>query len=186
MDKKIAKLLEASKIKFKILEHRKVYTAFTEAETQHVDPKTVVKTVLVKFANFKLHTNQKGAIEPLEMALVAVPAGKHVDFKKIAKFATDIQSKLYKSLVKTQPKLKKPAAVAVKMASEKDITTKLKAKVGLLSAFSQVYGFPLLFDKKLAKNKKLVIAAGSYTESVEVATKDFLKHMYGSQGNFSK
>ena len=49
MDKKIQKYLETSGVKFTPIKHRKVYTAFNAAETQGVNMKEVVKTVLVKF-----------------------------------------------------------------------------------------------------------------------------------------
>lgn len=58
MEKRIQKYLETSVIKFSSLKHRKVYTAFTAAETQNIKPKEVVETVLVKFDNveFSIYT----------------------------------------------------------------------------------------------------------------------------------
>ena len=50
MDAKLKKFLDNSKIKYKVVEHKKVYTALNEAETQHLNEKTVAKTVLVKMA----------------------------------------------------------------------------------------------------------------------------------------
>jgi prolyl-tRNA editing enzyme YbaK/EbsC (Cys-tRNA(Pro) deacylase) len=196
MDKKIQQLLTQNKIKFKTIQHRKVYTAFTEAETQHVDPKTVVKTVFVKLSKPTTHLLQDGKVSVLDSILVAVPAGKRVDFKKIAKAVNEHAVKSYKIMIKTPSNspskrgrtgtVKKPPVITVKMANEKDILKKLKTKVGLLSAFSQIYNLPLLFDKKLLKNKKLILSAGSYTESIELSTKDFLKIMVGMQGNFTQ
>lgn len=186
MDSKIKKLLEQNKIKHKLIEHKKVYTAFTEAETMGSDPKAVVKTVFVKFSKPAAFALGNGKVAMADAALAAVPAKKRVDFKKIAKSINDHQQKSYKILLKSDPKQKKPSNITVKMASEKDIKKRLETKVGLLSAFSQIYGLPLLFDKKLAKNKKLVLAAGSYTESLEIPTKDFLKIMSGVSGNFTQ
>lgn len=71
MDNKLKKFLDSNKIKYEVVEHKKVYTAFNEAETQHVNPKEVAKTVLVK-------TDK-------DFALVVVPAAKYVDFKKVKK-----------------------------------------------------------------------------------------------------
>lgn len=71
MDTKLKKFLDQNKIKYKVEEHKKVYTAFNEAETQHLKPKEVAKTVLVKA--------DKG------YALVVVPAQKRVDFNKVKK-----------------------------------------------------------------------------------------------------
>jgi prolyl-tRNA editing enzyme YbaK/EbsC (Cys-tRNA(Pro) deacylase) len=187
MDTKIKKLLDSNKIKYKLVEHKKVYTAFTGAQTQHIDPKTVVKTVLVKISKPLTHLQSGGKIKPAEFILVAVPAKNRVDFKKIAKAINEHMAKSYKIAVKEFPKLKKPAVITIKMAGEKDITKKLKTKVGLLHPFTQIFDLPpLLIDKKLTKNKKLIVPAGSYVESLEISTKDFLKISSGVEGNFTE
>lgn len=188
MDKKIQKFLEAKKIKYKILEHRKVYTAFTAAETQHVDTKQLVKVVLAKLSQPTIPLLKHGQPDRLELKFifVAVPAGKRVDLKKIAKVINDYQEKNYKLLIKQGEKVKKPSKITAKLAGEKDIEKHLKTKVGLLHPFSQLFGLPILFDKKLEKNKKLIVSAGSYTESVQLNTKDFLKLMEGIMGSFTE
>lgn len=71
MDKKLERLLSDNKIKYKTHEHKKVYTAFNEAETQGLKGKEVAKTVLVKADK--------------SYALVVVSAVKHVDFAKVKK-----------------------------------------------------------------------------------------------------
>jgi Ala-tRNA(Pro) deacylase len=186
MDSKIKKLLDSNKIKYKLVEHKKVYTAFNEAETQHIDPKSVVKTVFVKLSKPTTHLVQSGDIKVIDSVLVAVPAKHRVDFKKIAKAVNDHAAKSYKQMTKNNPKVKKPAAVSVKMANEKDITKILKTKIGLLHPFGEVFGVPLLLDKKLGKNKKVIVPAGSYTESLEINYKDILKITPGMEGNFTE
>lgn len=202
MDTKIKKLLDSNKIKYKIQAHRKVYTAFTEAETQHIDPKTVVKTVFVKLSKPSTHLLKDGKIAVIDSVLVAVPAKHRVDFKKIAKAVNDHAAKSFKLMEKSarssQPthglkktadksaNYKKPSAVTAKVANEKDITKKLKTKVGLLHPFAEIFGIPLLLDKKLSKNKKLIAPAGSYTESLEISYKDLLKVTPGMEGNFTE
>jgi prolyl-tRNA editing enzyme YbaK/EbsC (Cys-tRNA(Pro) deacylase) len=99
------------------------------------------------------------------LALVIVPAGKYVDFKAIQKAL----------------KVKKIA-----IATEKDIAKYLKVKVGLLHPFGNLYKIPTLIDRGFAKAKKFVAAAGSYTESVEIALKDFEKLAQPIKGIFSK
>ena len=71
MDKKLQKFLDSNKVKYKVVDHKKVYTALNEAETQHLNEKTVAKTVLVK-------TDK-------DYTIVVVPAAKHVDFNKVKK-----------------------------------------------------------------------------------------------------
>ena len=97
--------------------------------------------------------------------LIVLPAGKYVDFSGIKKAL----------------KAKK-----VSMATEKDITKYLKTKVGLLHPFGQVYKLQTLLDKSMAKAKKIIASAGSYTHSLEISPKDFEKLVKPIKGAFSK
>jgi prolyl-tRNA editing enzyme YbaK/EbsC (Cys-tRNA(Pro) deacylase) len=185
VDSKIKKLLDQNKIKYETLEHRKVYTAFNAAETQHVDAKQVVKTVYIKLSKTAV-LNMGDNIKAADGCLVAVPAGKRVDLKKIAKAINDLQEKTYKLQVKTNLKAKKPAKITAKLANEKDITNKLKTKVGLIAPFGELYNLPVLTDKKLSGIKKLIVSAGSYTESLEIAVKDYVKLINPILGNYTE
>jgi Ala-tRNA(Pro) deacylase len=98
-------------------------------------------------------------------AIVVVPASKYVDFKAVGKTL----------------KAKK-----VMMAKEADMARYLKTKIGLLHPFGNLYKIPTLLDKAVAKSKKLIASAGSYTESIEVALKDFEKLTTPIKGIFSK
>ncbi len=97
--------------------------------------------------------------------LIILPAGKYLDFNGIKKAL----------------KAKK-----VSMASEKDIIKLLKTKVGLLHPFGLQYKLQTLLDKSIAKSKKLIASAGSYTHSVELSIKDFEKLVKPIKGVFSK
>lgn len=99
------------------------------------------------------------------VAIVIVPAGKYIDL----------------AAVKASLKAKK-----VSLAKEKDITKYLKSKIGLLHPFGNLYKVPTLIDKNFAKAKKLVASAGAYTESLEMAIKDFEKLVQPIKGMFSK
>lgn len=99
------------------------------------------------------------------LALVVIPAGKYTDLAKVKKALR---------------------AKKIALASESDITKYLKTKVGLLHPFGHIYKIPTLLDKSLAKAKKMVAAAGSYTHSVEMAVKDFEKLVQPVKGIFSK
>jgi Ala-tRNA(Pro) deacylase len=182
MDTKLKKLLETSKIKYKLTEHRKVYTAFNAAETQHIKPKEVAKTVLLKLAKKSNLPNYDSA----EFVMVVIPSQKYVDFKKVDKLLFDAQTKHYKTLVKTEPKTAKPVKTKCSMAKEKDITSKLKSKVGLLTPFSSLFSVPVLLDKALSKNKSIILPAGSYTDSITLPVSAYLKLENPLLGNFSK
>ncbi len=147
--KNLEKLLKQSKIKYEVVEHRKVYTAFDSAETQDIKLTEVAKGVLVKGKK--------------NLYIAVLPAGSNCDFKALGKLTTDKLS----------------------MAKEKDITTKLKTKVGLIAPFGSLYKLPVFLDKKLAKVKRLNIPAGSYTESIEINLKDYLKLENPVLGSFS-
>ncbi|MFA6028012.1 MAG: YbaK/EbsC family protein [Patescibacteria group bacterium] len=72
--KKIIKYLEDNKIKYEVVEHRKVFTALDSACTQRLKPNLVVKTLVMKI--------DKG------YGLALLPAGKNLDkakFKKATK-----------------------------------------------------------------------------------------------------
>src|SRR3989338_3820007 len=146
--KNLEKLLKQNRIKYEVVEHRKVFTAMDASATQHIKQSEVAKAVLLKGKK--------------NLYLAVLPAGNNCDFKALSKLAGD----------------------KVSMAKEKDITVKLKTKVGLIAPFGSLYKLPMFIDKKLLKNKKINLPAGSYTESVALATKDYLKLENPIVGNF--
>jgi prolyl-tRNA editing enzyme YbaK/EbsC (Cys-tRNA(Pro) deacylase) len=186
MDKKIQKYLENAGLTHELVEHRKIYTTFNAAETQHADIKHVVKTVLVKFdkAFIPLFFKQLKPVK-IQHALVSVPADKRVDFKKVANLIVDLQTKEYKKLVKQNPKLTRPTKLKASMAKEKDIAAQLGIKKGLPSPMP-IYGLPILLDKKLTKPKKLNMNAGSFTESIEILSAKYIKTVEPILGNFTE
>ncbi len=157
----LIKYLENAGAKFKILAHKVVYTAHDEAETQKKKLTEIAKTVLVKADK--------------ALALVVIPANKYVDFKSVKKALSA------KGGSASGGKVKK-----VEMAKEIDITKKLKSKIGLLHPFGNLYKIPTLLDKTLTRSKKIIAAAGSYTESIELSVKDFEKLVQPVKGAFSK
>jgi len=170
MDAKLKKFLDSNKIKYKVVEHKKVYTALNEAVTlastsrgrsgQHLNEKTVAKTVLVKA--------DKG------YALVVVPAAKHVDFNKVKKALASARGGSAFGGKK------------VSMAKESDMAKVLKTKIGLVHPFGNLYKLPVLIDNSLLKQKEIITSAGSYTESIEIKPKDYEKLVQPIKGGFSK
>lgn len=156
INKSLEKLLKQNKIKYEVVEHRKVYTAWDAAETQHVKLTDVGKAVLLK-GNLPAGRQEKN------LYLAILSAGNNSDFKKLSKLIGD----------------------KVSMAKEKDITAKLKVKVGLIAPFGSLFGLDVYLDNKLAKTKKLILPAGSYTESVRLNTKDYIKLEHPTLGAFS-
>ncbi|MBC7073960.1 YbaK/EbsC family protein [Candidatus Parcubacteria bacterium] len=71
LSKKILNFLEKSRAKYKVLNHRTVYTAFDKSQTLKVSPKIVGKTLILKA--------QK------ELIFVLISADKNLDLDKIKK-----------------------------------------------------------------------------------------------------
>jgi Ala-tRNA(Pro) deacylase len=151
LSNQITKLLDSAKIKYKVLEHKVVYTAHDTAQTTKKKLGEIAKVVLVKADK--------------DFALIVLPAGKYLDLSGIKKAL----------------KAKK-----ISIASEKDVYKHLKTKVGLLHPFGSVYNIQTLLDKGMAKAKKMLASAGSYTQSVEISLKDFEKLVKPIKGAFAK
>jgi len=94
--KKVLNFLEKSKIKFEIIEHKKVFTAFDKSQTLKVPQKIVGKTLVLK-ADKKL-------------ILALIPANKKLDLRKLKKFGKKIEL-AKESLIKKKLKGVKVGAV---------------------------------------------------------------------------
>jgi len=70
---KLIKFLDSNKIKYEVIKHRTVYTAFDKAATLRVPPKIVGKTLVIKLEK--------------SPALVLIPANKNLDKQKLKKIA---------------------------------------------------------------------------------------------------
>jgi len=69
--KKIINFLEKAKIKYEMIEHRTVYTAFDKAATLRVPEKMIGKTLVMKIGK--------------KAALILIPANKNLDIPKLEK-----------------------------------------------------------------------------------------------------
>ena len=162
LSNQITKLLDQAKVKYNVLEHKVVFTAHDVGATTKKKLGEIAKVVLVKVDTTP---STKGGLRSASWALIVVPAGKYIDLKGIKKAL----------------KAKK-----ISIASEKDILKHLKTKVGLLHPFGSQYKIQTLLDKGMAKSKKMIASAGSFTHSVELGLKDFEKLVQPIKGVFSK
>ena len=161
LSNQITKMLDGAKVKYKVIEHKVVYTAHDAAQTTKKKLGEIAKVVLVK-ADLPRSAGGKAG---KDLALIVLPAGKYLDLKGIKKAL----------------KAKK-----ISIASEKDITKYFKTKIGLLHPFGSVYNVQTLLDKGMTKSKKIIASAGSYTHSVELSLKDFEKLVKPVKGLFAK
>lgn len=69
-------------------------------------------------------------------------------------------------------------AIGVKkatIANEKDMLVKFKMKPGSMTPFGAVHKVSVVLDKGLLKTEKMLFGAGSFTESVRLKMKDYIK-----------
>lgn len=89
-------------------------------------------------------------------SIVIVSAGHMIDTKKLSKALK---------------------ASSVQFVKEKDMLKQLKmGRKASLSSFGSMHGLPVLLDKAFAKQKKVLFSGGSFTQSIHMAMKDFIKH----------
>lgn len=160
MNKKLLKKLEESKLKYEVIKHRKVFTAYDAAATLHVKLNMIAKSLLVKM-NKPLAHGQK----PYSIAIV--PADKNIDLKKLAKVMSTKEVRVTK----------------VELPKEGAMKTHFKVKPGTMSAFGSLYKIPLFVDKSLKGG--VLFSSGEFTESVKMAVKDLIKFEQAKEGNFS-
>lgn len=70
INKKVIKVLEDNKIKYEILTHRKVYTAFDASQTLKVHPQEIAKSLILNIKK--------------DFYMIILSANKNLDFSKIA------------------------------------------------------------------------------------------------------
>lgn len=160
--KDLQKILEKNKIKHEVIDHRTVFTALDSARTQHIDPKEVVKTLVMK-------------IDAKKHILALIPANKNLDKKK-----------LLKEVNKWLKKEGEKAVKAVEFAKEDWMKKNLKGKVGATIPLGEVNKMTVFIDKSLLKNKNLIINSGDYEKSIKIATKKFVEIEDMIKGAFSE
>ena len=165
ISKKLLKFLEDNKIKYEVLEHRKVYTALDCAETQHMKPQEIVKTMVMK-----ADTNY---------FLALLPANKNTDKAKLKKFI-NVWIKKINSLKATEEeqifaKTFKKAVKKIDFAKEAWMKKNMLGKVGATPPFGSLVKLPVFMDSSLYKAVNLIVNVGEYTESLKIKSKVFIK-----------
>lgn len=159
--KKLTNHLNKNKIKYKLIEHKKVYTTYDAAQTQKIDLKKVAKTLLVKGDN--------------SFYLVTIPGHRKLDVQKLKKELNKYLERIGEKRVKK-----------LSIASEAQIKRNFTKKVGSLAPFGSLYKVPILADKLLLKNSKINLNAASFTENIEMTPAQYKKAEEIIEGNFSK
>lgn len=156
--KKITLHLGKNDVKFEVVKHRKVYTAYDLAQTLRTKLENVAKTLLVKVQ--LPDVEKKGD----HYYVVVVPASYYVDLSKLKK----------------ELKAKK-----LELVLEKGMS-KLGIEPGALTPFGSLRGFGVVVDKALLKTKEAIMGAESFTEHLRMNVKDFIKAEKPLTASFGK
>lgn len=156
--KKIVLHLGKQNIKFDIVKHRKVYTAYDLAQTAGEKLENVAKTLLVKVQLPGLKKNED------RYYTVVVPASYYIELGKLKKML----------------KAKK-----IELVFEKGMK-KLGMEPGALTPFGSLRGFGTVVDKALLKSQHALMGAESFTEHLRMKVKDFVKSENPIVGVFGK
>ncbi len=152
--KPLLKYLDKAEIKYEIVPHKKVYTAYDLAQTLGEKLDGIAKTLLVKVELPKVEAkaDKKG-----KHYILVIPASYRANFQKIKKAL----------------KAKK-----VEMALEKNLK-KLGVEPGAITPFGGYHKLEVLMDKALLKTQKALVSAGAHTEALRVKVKDLrdIEHM---------
>ena len=153
--KPLLKYLDKAEIKYEIVPHKKVYTAYDLAQTLGEKLDGIAKTLLVKIELPKIDKRGKHVI-------LVIPASYRANFNKIKK-----------SL-----KAKK-----VEMAVEKTLK-RLKLNPGAITPFGGYHKLEIIMDKALLKAQKVLVSAGAHTEALRVKVKDLHEKEGATLGQF--
>ena len=149
--KKLLTFLEKHHIQYQPLVHKTVFTAFDVAATLKIKLQDVAKVVMVKVEP-KLIEEEHAKIQ--DYALVVLPSHLRVDLQKL------------KALLKRKK---------VALVDEKVLYKALKVKMGAIAPFATLHRIPVYMDKGLKKAKHVVVSAGSYTDSLQLASQELVK-----------
>lgn len=153
--KPLLKYLDKAEIKYEIVPHKKVYTAYDLAQTLGEKLDGIAKTLLVKVELPKVDKKGKHYI-------LVIPASYRANFQKIKKGL----------------KAKK-----VEMALEKTLK-KLKLNPGAITPFGGYHKLEILLDKALLRSEKVLASAGAHTEALRVKVRDLHEKEHATLGEF--
>ena len=169
--KKVINFLEKGKVKYEIIKHRTVYTAFDKAKTLKVPEKIVGKTLILK-------TDGK-------LAIVLIPANRNLDKGKIKKLlkAKKVElasERLIKNKLKARlPRYAKHCGQGVKVGAIPPF--------GFQPAHHPTRKILTFIDKSLLKNPKIIVNGGNYNFSIKISSNQLKKILPDAIfGNFSE
>ena len=161
--KKLLNYLEENKIKYELIEHRIVYTAWDLMKTLHLKkPGEAVKTLILK-------TDK-------DYVLVLLASNKNLD-----------KAKFKKVLNKWRKKENLKPAKKIDFVKESWLKKNIKiGKLGAVPPFGKLLKMPVFADNAILKPAKIIVNAGDYGKSLKISSKAFTKLEEPIKGSFSK
>ncbi len=150
MLKRLATFLKKQKPFYQVIEHKTVYTTFDLSQTLHEDLKTIGKTLLVQVDQ--------------DFVFAIVPGHRRINLENLKKLINKERKKAGERVV-----------TRVKIATENQIKRHITKKMGALIPFGSLYKKTTYIDRMLVKNKKMILNAGSFTESIRITSSVFQK-----------
>ncbi len=152
LSKTIQKFLEGNKVKFDVIEHRTVFTAFDKSATLRVKPVEVGKTVVI-------------SLDGKDHALGLIPANKNLDKKKVLVAFNKLRAK-----AKEKPYKK------IDFSKEQWMKANLKGiKLGATPPFGPLYKLPIFIDNAMTKASKIIVNGGEYEISIKLSPSSLIK-----------
>jgi Ala-tRNA(Pro) deacylase len=161
VSKKITNYLDDKKYKYRVIEHKTTFTAWDTAQTEKVRPQEVSKALVMKADN--------------DYLLALISSNKNLDKQKLLKV---INAQRKKTKEKTYKK--------IDFSKEVWMKKNLPGKVGATPPFGDLIKMNIYMDNLLAKNKKIYVGSGEYTESILISISQYLKTEKPTKGSFSK
>jgi Ala-tRNA(Pro) deacylase len=142
--KKVIKFLQKSKVRYDLLEHKTVYTAFDKAKTLKIKPNLVAKSLILKSDN--------------KIVFAVLPANKNLDRNKFKKVVNQWQKKQEQKSVKR-----------IEFVTERLIKNKFKGiKIGALPPFGNLFNYPTFVSRALLGQTKIILNSGDYNNSISI------------------
>lgn len=137
--------------KYKPMTHRTVYTAYDKAVTLKLKPDMVVKTLVIKGDN--------------EVYIAAISGNRNLDINR-----------LKAELNAYRLKNKEKRIIKIDFLKEGIMKRRFKEiKVGAIPPFGSLWKLMTIIDKPLLRQKKLIVSAGNYEESLEISPTELKK-----------
>jgi len=159
---KVLSYFNKNKIKYEIVKHKTVYTAYDKAATLKIKPNTIGKTLVLK-------TDK-------DLVVVLIPGNKNLDKNKLRAVVN-----IWKKKQGLKP------AKSIDFVSETILKNKFKGiKIGALPPFGNIWKFPTFVDRGLLKEKNILVNSGIHEVSFKI-TPGILKKIENTQtGIFSQ